>query len=150
MRNYAVQLAKDKGVDVEVVEIAALLHDIGSIIYGREEHHITGAKIAEEKLKELNYPGEKIEVVKKCILNHRGSINNSRESVEEQIITEADALSTFDSIEGKFRAAYSEGLNQKQTRKSVRQKFINKWNQLSSEGKELIKPKYEAAMLLLK
>ena len=51
----------------------------------------TGAKVAEEKLKELGYPIEKIELVRKCILNHRGSQQNFRDSIEEQILAEADA-----------------------------------------------------------
>jgi putative nucleotidyltransferase with HDIG domain len=146
---YSKELAKQKNADLEIVEIAALLHDIGSIIYGRENHHITGAEIAEKKLKDLNYPQEKIEIIKKCILNHRGSMNNLRESDEEKIIAEADSLSTFDCIEGKFIASYAEGLSQSEARASVKNKFINKWNQLSSEEKKLIKPKFDAAMLLL-
>jgi hypothetical protein len=82
-------------------------------------------------------------------LNHRGSMNNLRESDEEKIIAEADSLSTFDCIEGKFIASYAEGLSQSEARVSVKNKFINKWNQLSPEGKKLIKPKFDAAMLLL-
>ncbi len=149
--NYAKKLAEELGGDLELVEIAAWLHDIGSIIYGREKHHITGAEIAEKKLKELNYPEEKIELVKKCILNHRGSIDNLRISVEEKIIAEADAMSNFEMIPGIFKAAFVyENKNQSEAKESVRKKLQNKWNQLSDKGKELIKEKYESAMILLK
>lgn len=149
--NYSKKLAGKKEVDLEIVEIAAWLHDIGSIIYGRENHHITGAEIAERKLRELNYPEEKIEKIKKCILNHRGSVNNFRESVEEQIIAEADCLDTFDRIEGLFEAAFVfEKKSRQESKESVKQKLQNKWNQLSSESRKLIKSKYDAAMLLLK
>ena len=42
--------------------------------YGeREQHHIYGEEIAEQLLTELNYPKERIEQVKNCVLNHRGS-----------------------------------------------------------------------------
>lgn len=152
VHSIAVQLAKKLNAELEIVEIAAWLHDIGSIIFGRENHHITGAQIAEKKLKELNFPEDKIEKVKLCILNHRGSKEdeNSREFLESKIIAEADAISSFEFIEGLFRAAYTEKLSQDEARKSVRQKLQNKWNQLSlEESKKLIKPKYEAAMLLL-
>jgi uncharacterized protein len=108
MVNYAEKLADELGGDKEVILIATWLHDIGSIIYGREDHHITSAKIAEEKLNELRYPAEKIELIKKCILNHRGSQQNRRDSIEEQIVAEADALSNFDNIAGIFKAAYSQ------------------------------------------
>ncbi len=150
--NYALELAEELGADKEIVEIAAWLHDIGSVIYGREDHHITGAKIAEEKLKELNYSNEKIEMVKNCILNHRGSQKNNLTSVEEKIIADADALSNFDNIPGIFKAAFVyEKLNQGEARESVRKKLDNKWNQLNFENsKKIIKPKYEAIIILLK
>ena len=53
MVKYAEKLADELGGDKEVILIASWLHDIGSIVYGRENHHITGGKIAEEKLKKL-------------------------------------------------------------------------------------------------
>lgn len=152
MVNYAEELADELGGNKEVILIAAWLHDIGSIIYGREDHHITGMKVAEEKLKELQYPAEKIELIKKCILNHRGSQQNGRDSIEEQIIAEADVLSNFDNIAGLFKAAFVyEDKTQGEAKDSVRQKLERKWKQLHFENsKKIIKPKYEAVMLLFK
>ena len=152
MVNYAEKLANELGGDKEIILIAAWLHDIGSIIHGREDHHITGAKIAEEKLKELQYPTERIELVKKCILNHRGSQQNERDSIEEQIIAEADTISNFDNIAGLFKATLVyEDKTQGEAKDSVRQKLERKWEQLHfNNSKKIIKPKYEAAMLLLK
>lgn len=149
---YAGKLADEMGGDKEVILLAAWLHDIGSIIYGREDHHITGAKIAGEKLAELNYPVEKIELVEKCILNHRGSQKNKGISIEEQIVAEADTMSNFDNIAGIFKAAFVyENLDQGEAKESVRKKLENKWQQLNFEkSKEIIRPKYEAAMVLLK
>jgi len=146
---------EEKGIklDKEVIEISAWLHDIGSIIYGRENHHKTGAKIAEEKLTELNYPKNKIILVKESILNHRGSKEdeNTRESIESQIIAEADALDSFKRVSGLFKGAFVfENKTQEEARISVLNKLKNKWNQLQfEESKQLIKPKYEAALLLL-
>ncbi len=152
MVNYAEKLANELGGDKEIILIAAWLHDIGSIIYGREDHHITSAKIAEDKLKEFQYPTEKIELIKKCILNHRGSQQNKRDSIEEQIIAEADVLSNFDNIAGIFKAAFIyENKTQGEAKDSVRQKLEQKWKQLHFENsKKIIKPKFEAVMLLLK
>lgn len=150
--NYAKQLAEDLGGNKEIILIAAWLHDIGSIVYGREDHHITGAKLAEDKLKEFNYPEEKIELVKRCILNHRGSKHSNQESIEEQIVVEADALSAFENISGIFRTAFIyENQNQEEAKKSTMEKLENKWNQLHFESsKEIVKPKLEAARVLLK
>jgi uncharacterized protein len=151
MVKYANELAEEMGADKETVSVAGWLHDIGSIIDGRENHHITGASIAEQKLKEFNYPEEKIEKVKKCILNHRGSQNNNRESIEEIVVAEADVLSNFDNIGGLFKAAYEyEGMSQGDAQKSVLKKLENKYNQLHlDKSKEIIGPRFEAAKLLL-
>jgi uncharacterized protein len=149
---YAGNLAEKLGGDKEIVLLAAWLHDIGSIIYGRKDHHLTGAKIAEEKLKELGYPENKIKLVKKCVQNHRGSKNNKRESIEEKIVADADAMSNFDNIPGIFKAAFIyEGKSQDEAKESVKKKLQNKWKKLHfKDSKIAIKPKYQAAMLLLK
>lgn len=154
MHEIAKKLAEKLNADVELVEIAAWLHDIGAIIYGRKNHHITGAKIAEEKLKELNYPKDKIEKVKICILNHRGSQekNNKRDFIEAKIIAEADILDAFNNVPKQFLITLvHEKKSLEEAMNSVKNKLQNKWNQIElEESKKLIKPKYEAAMLLLK
>jgi len=149
---YAQELAKELGADEEIVTLSAWLHDIGSVIHGRENHHLTGAEIAEKKLKELNYPEERIELVKRCILNHRGSQKNDPQSIEERIISDADALSNFDNIPGIFKAAFVyENMNQEEAKAAVKKKLENKWSKLYFDNsKNIIRPRYEAAMILFK
>ncbi len=152
MVKYAKKLAKEHKVDQETIEIAAWLHDIGSIIYGRENHHITSSKIAEELLTKFEHSKDKIKVIKKSILNHRRSIKNKRISIEEKIIADADALCNFDMIPGLFKAAFIyEGLTQGQAKKSVREKLKDKYKMLHfKNSRAIIRPKYKAAMLLFK
>jgi len=61
-------------------------------------------------------------------------------------------MSAFDNIAGLFKAAIVyENLNQGQAKDSVRQKLKRKYQQLQfADSKKIIRPKYEAAMLLLK
>lgn len=147
---YAKELGEKRGADLEILELAALLHDIGSVLYGRENHHMTGCEIAEKKLRELNYPEDRIEKIKHCILSHRGSLNIKKESIEAEILAEADSMTHFDTIPGLFRACYyfEEKKSQGEACKSVLNKLINSYNKLSPAAKEIIKPKFEAAMLL--
>lgn len=104
----AVELAKYYGADIEVCEIAGWLHDIASItdynLY--KEHHIHGANIAEEILNYYNYPKDKIELVKLCILNHRGSIQKEKTTKEEICIADADAISHYDNLPSLFYLAF--------------------------------------------
>lgn len=148
---YSKELAKRLNADKEICEISAWLHDIGSIIYGRENHHITSCEIAETKLRELNYSNDKIKRVTQCILSHRGSKDIKCETLESKILRDADAMSNYDNIAGIFKAALVyEKLSQSEAQKAVRKKLIESYNKLSEESKKIIKPKYDAAMLLLK
>lgn len=148
---YAQELSEKMNADKEVVTLAAWLHDVGSIRHGRKNHHETGAEIAENKLRELGYPEEKIEHVAECIRNHRGSVDNERETLEEKIVAEADAMSCFDDIPGLFEVAFRfEDLDREGAKKSIKNKMKRKWSKLHfQESRDIIKPKYEAAMTLL-
>lgn len=148
--NISKELGIKKGADLEVLEISAWLHDIGSIIFGRENHHITSCEIAERKLKELNYPEEKIEKVKKCIFSHRGSQGIKPETIEGEILAEADSLDAFFNLDGLFKAALvNEKLSQEEARKNVLRKLQNKYHQISDKSKFVIQSRFDAIILLL-
>jgi uncharacterized protein len=149
---HALLLAETLGADKEVVEIAALLHDYASIkdksMY--EEHHIFGAIEAEKVLKELNYPEDKIERVKECIIQHRGSVNLEKTTKESLCIASADAMAHIDQVTSLLHLAYckkklgvSDGANW------VRGKIERSWNKLCPEARDIIKPKYDCIRLVL-
>lgn len=145
--------AYNYGANEEVVAIAALLHDIASVTNKdfTEEHHIIGAKIAEELLVKENYPKVKIDLIKKCILNHRGSKLMDKNSPEEICIADADAMAHFYSIPSLLSMVYKEKqLSIDEGSDFVMKKLNRSYNKLSSKGKELVQKQYEAAKLLLK
>lgn len=128
------------------------MHDIASItdynLY--EEHHIHGAKIAEEILKKFEYNTGKIELIKACIINHRGSINNKRLTKEEQCVADADAISHFDSIPSLLYLAYvNKNMNIDEGKDFVRNKLKRSYNKLSDESKEFYLEKYQNVMEIL-
>ena len=150
MVGYSKRLAKKISADEEIVEIAAWLHDIGSLKGEYETHHIAGAKYAEEFLKKLNYPAEKIEKIKHCIITHRGSIKVKRETIEAECIASADGMSHFDNITSLLNLALViKKLPVEDARIFSRDKLQRFWDKMIPEAKEMIKEKYEAAMLLL-
>ena len=149
----AKKYASEYGADLEIVSLAALLHDIASVtdVSFTEEHHIIGAEIAEKLLLEHNYPIERIELIKKCILNHRGSILMDKISPEEICIADSDAMAHFYSVPSLLRMVYVEkGLSIDDGAEFVANKLERSYVKLSDKGKELIKPHYEAAKVLLK
>ncbi len=73
VRNWALQIAKKEGYkDLEAVEAAALLHDIGLSRPGkRNMHGKRGAEMAEKFLRKNNlFPEEKIKKIANAIRHH--------------------------------------------------------------------------------
>lgn len=146
---YVVLLSKNKNVDIEVLELSALLHDIAmtDISLDRSRHNEYGAAIAEQILRENNYPEDKIKLVKKCILNHSSKRIDYRTTEEEKILVDADGLSHFDSINNLYSLAHNVmELNEEDTIKFIHDKLTRDYYEISDELKYLIKDKYNKIM----
>ena len=142
----AIELANKYGADTEIVELGALLHDIAmpSEHGEREQHNVYGAEIAEKLLIELNYPKEKIEHVKNCVLNHRGSKDRPRNTIEEQCVADADVIAHFDCIPMLFSLAYKEmNLSILDGKEYVRKKLERDYNKLSPRTREILEDRYK-------
>ncbi|RUM89127.1 MAG: phosphohydrolase [Thermodesulfatator sp.] len=98
----AERLAREEGADVEVVRVAALLHDIGRAEEARTRgkvcHAAYGAELARQILKELNFPSDFIERVVRAIRRHRFRGSERPESLEEKILFDADKLDSLGAV----------------------------------------------------
>ena len=133
----AIETYNEYGADYEIVALAALLHDIASVTNKdfTEKHHIIGAEIAENLLKKYNLDSQKIEHIKKCILNHRGSIVMKKTTPEEICIADSDAMAHFYSIPSLLRMVYVEkGMSIDDGADFVLQKLERSYNKLSERG----------------
>ena len=149
----AKRYAADYDADLEIVSLAALLHDIASVtnVDFTEEHHIIGSEIAEEILTLENFSKEKIDLIKKCILNHRGSRLAKKSSNEEICVADCDAMAHFYSIPSLLSMVYREKkLSIDEGSKFVREKLDRSYNKMSKKGKKLVEVQYEAAKLILR
>jgi uncharacterized protein len=96
--NLCLEIAKyEQNVDLEVLKVAALLHDIARLKEDFDktrkiDHAIEGAKMAESILARFNFSKEKIERVKECIISHRFRGNKEPETIEAKILFDADKL----------------------------------------------------------
>ncbi|MEW5955966.1 MAG: HD domain-containing protein [Candidatus Micrarchaeota archaeon] len=146
----ALALARKVGADEEIVELAALLHDLTRIrSHGHaDDHHVTGAVEAERILRELGYPEDRVARVKHCVEAHRGSQKIPRKTKEAGCVASADALSHFDSVGYLLNIAYGKGMNAIEANKWLLDKLERGWNKMIPEAKEMARPKYEAAKLL--
>ena len=147
--DYVMLLSKDKDVDVEVLQLSALLHDIAmtDINLDRRKHNEDGALIAEQLLRDNNYPEDKISLVKKCILNHSSKRKEFRTTEEENIIVDADCLSHFDSVYNLYSLAHNVmELNDNDTLKFIQEKLTRDYEEISEELKYLVDDKYNKVM----
>ncbi|MDD5032476.1 MAG: HD domain-containing protein [Patescibacteria group bacterium] len=144
---YALLLAKNYKIDKKLVELAALLHDIGRLPYSEKKdkiHHITGAKEADKILRKLKYPENKIKEIQRVIICHRGSDSIKPKTVLEKIIANADAMSHFDTLPLFYYWRGKRGESFDEITKWVEEKLnrnIKKKITLSG-AKKIIKEKY--------
>lgn len=90
-------------VDLEVLELAALLHDIGSVIEcadasGKTDHALEGSKMALPILSEQGLSKEKIKHIQDCILSHRFKTANKPKTIEAKILFDADKVDSVGAI----------------------------------------------------
>ncbi len=148
----AIKNYKKYNASKEIVALAALLHDVASVTNKdyTEEHHIIGAQIAEELLNEYGLEKDTIELIKKCILNHRGSRLVKKTTPEEICIADCDAMAHFYSIPSLLEMVYVEKkLSIDEGAKFVLDKLTRSYNKLSEQGKKLVDKRFEAAKLFL-
>jgi uncharacterized protein len=150
----SIELAKKYGADVEIVELGALLHDIAmpSELGPREEHNVYGVQIADELLTQFNYPEDRKERVKECVLRHRGSKDLPRNTIEEECVADADVLAHFDCIPSVFHLAFGKNeldLSIEEGTEFVKKKLERDFNKLSDRTKIELKDRYENIMKVL-
>jgi len=100
--NLALRIGKKEKADLEVIKLAAILHDIGRKIEdetnGKIDHAEIGAKMAKEILEKYNVEKEKIEKVVYCIQTHRFRKNKRPETKEAKVLFDADKLDSIGAI----------------------------------------------------
>ena len=97
--HMAEKIARAEGADLEVVQTAALLHDIG-LDQGRAGHETSAANRAKEILKNLaqGYSDQFIAAVAHAIEAHRFRSGPSPETLEAKVLFDADKLDSIGAI----------------------------------------------------
>lgn len=149
---HSLKLGRKFQVDLEVLELAAYLHDYAGLVNYKfyKNHHLEGARLAGEILENLNFPKEKIKHVKGCIKCHRGSIKKDRKTIEAKILASADAMSHISDLADMFYLTF--GVHRYKTNEGARwlkKKLRRSWQKIMPEGKRLVKRDYEIAMKII-
>jgi putative nucleotidyltransferase with HDIG domain len=99
--DIAMELCEAHGADPSVVEPAAYLHDIGRILFPYLEaagisHAVTGYASSKPILRLCGYSEEETEKIGRAVLTHRSSRAYPPSNLEEEIISNADAMAHFE------------------------------------------------------
>ena len=110
VESMCVRIQETEGGDLEVLRLAALLHDVGVV----KEHQVGGnhaeysAQIAREFLSATDADEDMIDHVEACIITHRFSRGLKADSIEAQILQDADRIDALGAV-GIFRSLVSMG-----------------------------------------
>ncbi|MFH1968203.1 MAG: HD domain-containing protein [bacterium] len=100
--NLAMYIGKKENADIEVLGLAAILHDIArkeqDESNGKVCHAEKGAFLAREILQRHNLPEEKIKNITHCIASHRYRNSIIPETLEAKILYDADKLDAIGAI----------------------------------------------------
>ena len=140
-------LAPRYGADQEIVELAALLHDYASVkdeaLY--DDHHVHGPREAERLLAARDYPRERTERVKRCIANHRGSIEDERDSPEATCLASADAMAHIQHPHSLLYLAYDQhGMGIDEGATWVQEKIERSWEKMDPIARDHLEGRHEA------
>ncbi len=143
---YADALAVQYGADREVCALAALLHDYAGIYDYKyyAEHHIHSGKAARYLLSHFNYPTEKIDKVVDAIFTHRGSKTFTYNSIEGEVLANADALAHFFEYESLLTyASRQRRLSAQQSQQFVRAKIERSYRKMSPAVRQMVSQQYQ-------
>lgn len=149
---HSLVLGKKLKADLEVLELASLLHDYASLINHRyyKKHHIYGARLAGRMLNEFGCPPKKIKKVQECIMCHRGSVPISRRTIEAKILASADAMAHITEIADIFFLAFN--VHDYETYEGcvwLQGKINRSWKKIMPEGREVVKEDYETIQKII-
>jgi HD superfamily phosphodiesterase len=82
-------------LDMDALVMAAYLHNISTVEYGYQDHHIKSAQMAVDFLRELDVPAERITKVEQAILIHTSRVLAEQRAagpLEGRVLFDADKL----------------------------------------------------------
>ncbi|XLQ20119.1 MAG: HD domain-containing protein [Candidatus Moraniibacteriota bacterium] len=108
VKKLAISIGEEEDADLQIIEIAALLHDIGRkeefACKGKKEngikfcHAIEGAKEAGKLLSDFDIDEKSINNIVHCISSHRFRNEEAPETLEAKVLFDADKLDSIGAV----------------------------------------------------
>ena len=145
VRQFALKLSKIEGVDIQVLECAALLHDIGKNNKdGRKRHSVRSYRLAKKFLETTELPGIKKELILECVLKHSSRFSSNENRIEVRVMQCADALGVL------FDDEWQDYTRKTMPRKAVKQLYEKSLKKITLESaRRLAEPQIAKLKALL-
>lgn len=142
---YAMELGRSFGADLEIIQLAAWLHDLSAVrdFAALPRHPELSVEIARTMLQERGYPAERIECVAACIASHSAPIQMGNGLLEEVCVSNADAISQI--VKPSYWHYYIFKVRQfgfTEGRDWLRQRVAGHWAALIPQARTLIETQY--------
>jgi uncharacterized protein len=102
VHRLSLHIGRLEGADLKILEIAALLHDIGRTYQDRSQgevcHAEKGAHLAKGILKNQGVNKKEIDSILHCILHHRFRNGHKPQTLEAKILFDADKLDSIGAV----------------------------------------------------
>lgn len=102
VKTLALKIGKQEKAQLDVLEIASLLHDIGRKKEMKKKgsfcHAEQGAKLSKKILRKYKIDEEKAENIVHCVITHRYRNSHKPETIEAKIIYDADKLDSLGAV----------------------------------------------------
>jgi putative nucleotidyltransferase with HDIG domain len=95
VRDYALLIFKDLGGDKDVIEVSALLHDIGKSELLAPGHEIISSRLTKEFLEKISFDSNKIPLILKCVEYE------NFDTLESRILRTADSMALIMDKDGQ-------------------------------------------------
>lgn len=114
--DLCIHICNIEGGDSEILEAAALLHDIGRPAQLKDpavDHATLSAQLAPDILSGAGFPSQKVPAVVYAIEHHRYSLGLTPDTLEARILQDADRLDISGAVGVAMTYAYSGAMNRK-------------------------------------
>jgi len=136
VRKFSLSIQEKEGGDRDVVEAAALLHDVGKAELLAPGHEKLSAQIAEDFLTSIDFSKNKIELVGRCIRY------SDFDLLEAQILRSADSMSLLADDSGGKKWYFENVLEGKRDR--ILREVEKSWSEIEFKfAREMVRNYYE-------
>ncbi len=150
--DYCDRLSDGLHADREILLLSALLHDISAIqdLETLPDHAARSSRVAESMLRDLDYSRDRAARIKRAVLRHSTPLDLGAGSIEEVILSNADALSQIANPSYWLYFAFRiKGMSFEDGTRWYSRRIAANWARMILPARDLVADRYEQVRTLM-